>query len=200
MRRQQYGRCGDLKSLDRLRGHPLFMSAHITVVVSTALEYLRGHPLFVSAHIRAGAVSGPECRRRSRGRVRRRQVPRWRDEGNGGRGRSEQRERGPFRALKMRPVRQELLLARHAPKDESGGQEAVHSLCGRLFCGSLKMRRVPQEPVFVTEYLFCTVGACFEHRVPLKTPSVQKKRVFMHRISLPYRKSLFCAPNIPSVP
>ena len=48
--------------------------------------------LFVSAHLRAGAVSGTECRRRSKGRGR------W----------SEQRERGPFRALKMRPVRQGL--------------------------------------------------------------------------------------------
>ena len=45
----------------------------------------------MSAHLRAGAVSGTECRRSSRGRGRR----------------SEQRERGPFRALKMRPVRQE---------------------------------------------------------------------------------------------
>ena len=105
-------------------------------------------------------------------------------------------ERGPFRALKMRPVR----------------QEAVHSLWSRLFCGPLKMRRVPQEPVFGTEYLFRTVEACFlhrmllkmrrvpqeaflstarifrtvkayfEHRAPRKTPSVQKKGVFMHRM------------------
>ncbi len=57
------------------------------------------------------------------------------------------------------------------------------------------MRRVPQEPVFGTEYLFCTGKACFEHRGPLKTPSVQKKGVFMHRISLPYRRSLFFTPN-----
>ena len=81
MRRQQYGNCGDLKSLDRLRGHPLFMSAHL----------------------RAGAVSGPECRRRSKRRGRR----------------SEQREWGLFRALKMRPVRQVLLLARHASENAS---------------------------------------------------------------------------------
>ena len=46
-------------------------------------------------------------------------------------------ERGPFRALKMRPVR----------------QEAVHSLWSRLFCGPLKMRRVPEEAVFGTEFL-----------------------------------------------
>ena len=58
-------------------------------------------------------------------------------------------ERGPFRALKMRPVR----------------QEAVHSLRSRLFCWPLKMRRVPEEAVFGTEYLFRTVEACSEHRV-----------------------------------
>ena len=72
---------------------------------------------------------------------------------------------GPFRALKMRPVRQVLLLARHTFEDASGGQEAVHSLWSRLFCGPLKMRRVPQKPVFGTEYLFRTVEACFLHRM-----------------------------------
>ena len=56
---------------------------------------------------------------------------------------------GLFRALKMRPVR----------------QEAIHSLWSRLFCGPLKMRRVPQEAVFGTEYLFRTVEACFLHRM-----------------------------------
>ena len=55
----------------------------------------------------------------------------------------------PFRALKMRPVR----------------QEAVHSLWSRLFCGPLKMRRVPEKAVFGTEYLFRTVEACFLHRM-----------------------------------
>ena len=133
----------------------------------------------MSAHLRAGAVSGTECRRRSKGRGRR----------------SEQRERGPFRALKMRPVRQVLLLARHASENASGGQEAVHSLWSRLSCGPLKMRRVPEKPVFGTEYLFRTVEACFEHRVPLKTPSVQKKGVFMHRMPFSYRRSLFFTPN-----
>ena len=58
-------------------------------------------------------------------------------------------ERGPFRALKMRPVR----------------QQAVHSLWNRLFCGPLKMRRVPQEAIFGTEYLFRTVEACFLHQM-----------------------------------
>lgn len=36
-------------------------------------------------------------------------------------------DRGPFRALKLRPVR----------------QEAAHSLWSRLFCAPLKMHRVP---------------------------------------------------------
>lgn len=56
---------------------------------------------------------------------------------------------GPFRALKMRPVR----------------QEAVHSLWSRLFCGPLKMRRVPEEAVFCTARIFRTVEACFWYRV-----------------------------------
>ena len=68
-------------------------------------------------------------------------------------------ERGPFRALKMRPVR----------------QEAVHSLWSRLFCGPLKMRRVPQEPVLCTEYLFRTVEDCFLHRMPLKMRRVPQE-------------------------
>ena len=57
------------------------------------------------------------------------------------------------------------------------------------------MHRVPQEPVFGTEYLFRTVEAYFEHRVPQKTPSVQKKGVFMHRMPFPYRRSLFLVPS-----
>ena len=68
-------------------------------------------------------------------------------------------ERGPFRALKMRPVR----------------QEAVHSLWSRLFCGPLKMRRVPEKAVFGTEYLFRTVEACFLHRMPLKMRRVPQE-------------------------
>ena len=88
-------------------------------------------------------------------------------------GRSEQRERGPFRALKMRPVR--LLLARHASKNASRAQEAVHSLWSQLFCGPLKMRRVPQEPVFGTEYPFRTVEACFLHRMLLKMHRVPQE-------------------------
>ena len=50
---------------------------------------------------------------------------------------------GPFRALKMRPVRQVLLLARHAAENASGAAGAVHSLWSRLSCGPLKMRSVP---------------------------------------------------------
>ena len=88
----------------------------------------------MSAYIRAGVVSGTECRRRSKGRGRR----------------SEQRERGPFRALKMRPVR----------------QEAVHSLWSRLFCGPLKMRRVPQEAFLSTARIFRTIGGPLRYRMP----------------------------------
>ena len=160
MQRQQYGRCGDLRSLDRLRGHPLF----------------------VSAHIRAGAVSGTECRRRSRGRGRRRQVPRWRDEGNGGRGRSEQRERGPFRALKMRPVRQVLLLARHASETASGAAGGGFHAPGASENASGAAGGCPQSVESAVLRAFedasRTTGACF-----------------WHRISLPYRRSLFCAPS-----
>ena len=42
---------------------------------------------------------------------------------------------------------------------------ADHSLWSRLFCGPLKMRRVPEKAVFGTEYLFRTVEACFLHRM-----------------------------------
>ena len=37
------------------------------------------------------------------------------------------------------------------------------------------MRRVPQEPVFGTEYLFRTVEACFLHRMPLKMRRVPQE-------------------------
>ena len=66
-------------------------------------------------------------------------------------------------------------MARHASENASGGQEAVHSLWSRLFCGPLKMRRVPEKAVFGTEYLFRTVEACFEHRVPLKMRRVPQE-------------------------
>ena len=95
--------------------------------------------------------------------------------------------------LKMRPVRQEAV---HSLWSRLFcGPLKTHSVQQVLFCGPLKMRRVPEEAVFGTEYLFRTVEAYFEHRVPQKTPSVQKKGVFMHRMPFPYRKSLFFAPN-----
>ena len=37
------------------------------------------------------------------------------------------------------------------------------------------MRRVPEEPVFGTEYLFCTVEACFLHRMPPKMRRVPQE-------------------------
>ena len=40
---------------------------------------------------------------------------------------------------------------------------------------ALKMRRVPQEPVLCTEYLFRTVEACFLHRMPLKMRRVPQE-------------------------
>ena len=39
----------------------------------------------------------------------------------------------------------------------------------------LKIRRVPQEPVLSTEYLFRTVEACFAHRMLLKTRRVPEE-------------------------
>ncbi len=69
-----------------------------------------------------------------------------------------------------------------APENASRTPGGVHSLWSRLFCGPLKMRRVPEEAVFgteclrkrlpcrkrrfsCTEYLFRTVEACFLHRM-----------------------------------
>ena len=61
------------------------------------------------------------------------------------------------------------------------------------------MRRVPQKPVFGTEYLFRTVEACFLHRVLPKTRRVPQEAVlrtecqfrtvggrFRYRIHIPY--------------
>ena len=53
---------------------------------------------------------------------------------------------------------------------------------------TLDIPSVPQEGVFGTGYPFRTVEAYFEHRVPLKTPSVQEKGVFMHRMPLKIRR------------
>ena len=101
------------------------------------------HPLFMSAHLRAGAVSGTECRRRSKGRGRR----------------SEQRERGPFRALKMRPVRQVLLLARHASENASGAAGGCP-------------QSVESAVLWAFEDAPRTVGGCFWHRISLPYRSV----------------------------
>ena len=86
-------------------------------------------------------------------------------------------ERGPFRALKMRPVR----------------QEAVHSLWSRLFCGPLKMRRVPEKAVFGTEYLFRTVEACFLHRMLPKMRRVPQEAFLSTHI--PYHRWPSPVPN-----
>ena len=62
---------------------------------------------------------------------------------------------GPFRALKMRPVRQEAV---HSLWSRLFcGPLKTHSVRQVLFCGPLKMRRVPEKAVFGTEYPFCTV-------------------------------------------
>ena len=79
------------------------------------------------------------------------------------------------------------LLAETVPRteDASGGQEAVHSLWSRLFCGPLKMRRVPEKAVSGTEYLLRTVEACFLHRMLLKTRRVPQEAVL--RTECPFR-------------
>ena len=87
-------------------------------------------------------------------------------------------------------------------------QEAVHSLWSQLFCGPLKMRRVPQEAVFGTEYLFRTVEAYFLHRMLPKMRRVPQEaflstarifrtvggrfwyRVLTHRGRLPPQRSM----------
>mgnify|MGYP004496010973 CR=1 FL=1 len=74
-------------------------------------------------------------------------------------------ERGPFRALKMRPVRQVLLLARHASENASraagGCPQSVESAVLRAS----------------------------------ENASRTREGCFWHRISLPYRRSLFFTPN-----
>ena len=99
-----------------------------------------------------------------------------------GRGRrSEQRERGPFRALKMRPVR----------------QEAVHSLWSRLFCGPLKMRRVPQEAFLSTARIFRTIGGPLRYRMP---QSQKGERHCLQLVSqIPKRRS-HCLQRVSQIP
>ena len=79
-------------------------------------------------------------------------------------------ERGTFRALKRRPVR----------------QRAGHSLGNRLFCGPLKMRRVPQEPVLRTARIFRTTGGLLRYRMS-RMPQMAEERSLFPRQH--YRKS-----------
>ena len=115
----------------------------------------------MSAHIRAGAVSGTEYRRRSKGRDRR----------------SEQRERGPFRALKMRPVRQ-----------------GLSTVCG-VGCSAVRA---------FDEDASRTVGGCFRYRISLPyrrslffTPNASENAprtpgaCFAHRAHILYRRRGF---------
>ena len=96
-----------------------------------SLDRLRGHPLFMSAHIRAGVVSRTE--------------------------------------------------------DASGAAGAVHSLWSRLFCGPLKMRRVPEEAVFGTEYPFRTVEGGFWYGALPKTHRTWLSRAQESGWQLPLR-------------
>ncbi len=88
-------------------------------------------------------------------------------------------ERGPFRALKRLPLR----------------QEAVHSLWSRLFCGPLKMRSVHQKAFSGTEYPSRTVEACFLHRIASENASRTPGGLFEHGTHIPYRRRLFPVPN-----
>ena len=98
-------------------------------------------------------------------------------------------------------------------EDASGGQEAVHSLWSRLFCGPFKMRRVPEEAVFGTEYLFRTVEACFLHRMLPKMRRVPQEaflstaRIFRtiggplrYRMPITQPPSHHSTPSTPSTP
>ena len=80
-------------------------------------------------------------------------------------------------------------------EDASGAAGAVHSLWSRLFCGPLKMRRVPEEAVFCTEYLFRTVEACFLHRMPHENASRTTGGLFEHGTHIPYRRRPSPVPN-----
>ena len=87
--------------------------------------------------------------------------------------------RRPFRALKMRPVRQVLLLARHASENASraagGCPQSVESAVLRAF-----------------ENAFGAAGAVLR---AFEDASRTVGALFWHRISLPYRRSLFFTPN-----
>ena len=102
--------------------------------------------------------------------------------------------RRPFRALKMRPVRQVLLLARHASENASrtreGCPQSVESAVLRAFEDASR-----------------TTEGYFAHRISLPyrrsqffTPNASenasrtREGCFWHRISLPYRSQFF-TPN-----
>ena len=99
----------------------------------------------------------------------------------------------------MRPVGRSLLLARHASEDASGGQEAVHSLWSRLFCGPLKMRRVPQKGVFVHRISLPYQKSLFFTPSASENASRTTGGCFEHRVSIPYRRRAFPVPNAHSV-
>ena len=87
--------------------------------------------------------------------------------------------RRPFRALRMRPVRQVLLLARHASENASraagGCPQSVESAVLRASGDA-----------------FDVAGAVLR---AFKDASRTREGCFWHRISLPYRRSLFFTPN-----
>ena len=96
----------------------------------------------------------------------------------------------------MCPVRQEgVFMHRGLLKTHRVPQEAVHSLWSRLFCGPLKMRCVPQEPVLRTEYLFRTVEACFLHRMLHENASRTPGGLFEHGTHIPYHRRPSPVPN-----
>ena len=77
-----------------------------------------------------------------------------------------------------------VLSTENASGAAGGCPQSVESAVLRAF----EMRRVPQEPVFCTEYLFRTVEACFLHRTLPKMRRVPQEAVH----SLWSR--LFCGP------
>ena len=102
--------------------------------------------------------------------------------------------RRPFRALKMRPVRQVLLLARHASENASraagGCPQSVESAVLLAFDASR------------------TTEACFAHRISLPyhrslffTPNASENAsrtvgaCFAHRVSIPYHRRAFPVPS-----
>ena len=104
-------------------------------------------------------------------------------------------ERWAFRALKRLPLRQVLLLARHASENASrtpgGCPQSVESAVLRDFEDASRTRE-----------------GCFWHRISLPyrrslffTPNASENASrtiggrFRYRISLPYRRSLFFTPN-----